>query len=129
MNVANRSPAGLRRGGGGGGARDPLAGAYGFDGGGSPAADDADWRARDAPAFRRRTRGSSPCGEGGPHLEVAAQTRTPAVVHWAVAVPWGREPTSREVAEAATRVETSRLVGGSVAAFLDREVRREPLRA
>ena len=33
VNVANRSPAGLRR----GEARDPLAGAYGFDGGGLPA--------------------------------------------------------------------------------------------
>ena len=114
VNVANRSPAGLRR----GEARDPLAGAYGFDGGGLPAADDADWRVRDAPAFAETYPRLEPVWEGGPHLEVAAQTRTPAVVHWAVAVPWGREPTSREVAEAATRVETSRLVGGSVAAFL-----------
>ena len=88
-------------------ARDPLAGAYGFDGGGLPAADDADWRVRDAPAFAETYPRLEPVWEGGPHLEVAAQTRTPAVVHWAVAVPWGREPTSREVAEAATRVETS----------------------
>ena len=123
VNVANRSPAGLRR----GEARDPLAGAYGFDGGGLPAADDADWRVRDAPAFAETYPRLEPVG-GRAAPRGGGADETPTVVHRAVAVPWGREPTSHEVAEAATRVETSRLVGGSAAAPRRRSAANPPRR-
>ena len=79
---------------------DALRGAYGFDGGGLP----REWNeAPTAPAFLESYPRAEPLAEGGAHVELAAQTRTPAKVYWALAVPWTRAPTRRELVEAATR--------------------------
>ena len=78
---------------------EPLHGVWGFDGGGLPrkGLDDR------APVFVESYPRAEPLVEGGPHIEVAVQTKTPSVVYWALAVPWTRDPTVREVFEAATR--------------------------
>lgn len=80
---------------------EPLKGVWGFDGGGLPrhGVDMND----DAPVFVKSYPRLEPLAEGGPHVEIAAQTKTPAVVYWTLAVPWTREPSVREVVEAATR--------------------------
>ena len=78
---------------------DALRGAYGFDGGGLPHSPTAPT----APVFRESYPRAEPLAEGGAHVELAAQTLAPAKVYWALAVPWTRAPTRRELVEAATR--------------------------
>jgi len=89
---------------------DALRGLYGFDGGGLPSADERDngaffakFSPEGAPVFVESYPRAEPLAEGGAHVELAAQTKTPAKVYWALAVPWTRAPTRRELVEAATR--------------------------
>ena len=79
-------------------ALDPLKGKYGFDGGVLPGGVDTA-----PPEWKESYPRLDPVWEGGPHLELAAQTMEPAVVYWALAVPWSRPPTSREVYDAVVR--------------------------
>ena len=123
--VQSRSPEGLRR--EAENPLDPLKGLYGFDGGMLPEESPAE-----APEWKPSYPRLEPAWEGGPHLEVAVQTFTPATVYWVIAVPWARAPTSREVMEAALRPAntTTRLVvdsgGGSVASHIAATNRSNP---
>ena len=125
VSVQSRSPEGLRR--EAENSLDPLKGLYGFDGGMLPEASPAE-----APGWKPSYPRLEPVWEGGPHLEVAAQTFTPATVYWVIAVPWARAPTSREVMEAVLRPAntTTRLVvdsgGGSVASHIAETNRSNP---
>ena len=125
VSVQSRSPEGLRR--EAENSLDPLKGLYGFDGGMLPEASPAE-----APGWKPSYPRLEPVWEGGPHLEVAVQTFTPATVYWVIAVPWARAPTSREVMEAALRPAntTTRLVvdsgGGSVASHIAETNRSNP---
>ena len=81
-----------------------LRGAYGFDGGGLPPESLGFFGVLPtAPAFVESYPRAEPLVEGGAHVELAAQTRAPATVYWALAVPWTRAPTRRELVAAATR--------------------------
>lgn len=81
-----------------------LRGAYGFDGGGLPPESLGFFGVLPtAPAFVDSYPRAEPLAEGGAHVELAAQTLAPATVYWALAVPWTRAPTRRELVEAATR--------------------------
>ncbi len=89
---------------------DALRGLYGFDGGGLPSAEESDngaffakFSPEGAPVFVESYPRAEPLAEGGAHVELSAQTKTPAKVYWALAVPWTRAPTRRELVEAATR--------------------------
>lgn len=96
-------------------ALDPLKGKYGFDGGVLPGGVDTT-----PPEWKESYPRVEPVWEGGPHLELAAQTMEPAVVYWALAVPWSRPPTSREVYDAVVRLNhtKTRLIEGSVSDFI-----------
>ena len=68
-----------------------LRGAYGFDGGGLPPESLGFFGVLPtAPAFVESYPRAEPLVEGGAHVELAAQTRAPATVYWALAVPWTR---------------------------------------
>ena len=96
-------------------ALDLLKGKYGFDGGVLPGGVDTA-----PPEWKESYPRLEPVWEGGPHLELAAQTMEPAVVYWALAVPWSRPPTSREVYDAVVRPNhtKTRLIEGSVSGFI-----------
>ena len=115
---------------------DELAGQYGFDGGHLPGRRQSRSSTTHSafsghalpaalvvgmdvlpPEWKETYPRLEPVWEGGPHLEVAAQTTEQAVVYWVVTVPWSRPPTSREVREAALREANTatRLIEGGLA--------------